>query len=76
MRYLKYSPQYQQSSITRRMKLLTSTRPHLGDKQRPVGEGLYLLHVEWVEDPLVLGPGDELEGRVGLDVAVDDAVEV
>ena len=76
MRNPKYSPQYQQSSITRRIKLFTYTRPHLRDKQRPVGESLYLLHVEWVEDPLVLGPGDELEGRVGLDVAVDDAVEV
>ena len=32
--------------------------------------------VEGVEDPLVLGPGDELVGRVGLDVTVDDPGEV
>ena len=46
------------------------------DEQGSVGECRYLVHVEGVEDPLVLRPGDELEGRVGLDVAVDDAVEV
>ena len=76
MRNPKYSPQYQQSSITRRIKLFTYTRPHLGDKQRPVGESLYLLHVERVEYSLIFCPGDELEGRVGLDMAVDDATEV
>ncbi len=32
--------------------------------------------VEGVEDALVLGPGDELVGRVGLDVAVDNARQV
>jgi hypothetical protein len=32
--------------------------------------------IERVEDPLVLGPGDELVGRVRFDVAVDDAGEV
>jgi hypothetical protein len=32
--------------------------------------------VERVKDPLVLGPGDELVWRVGLNVAVYDAWEV
>jgi hypothetical protein len=32
--------------------------------------------IERVEDPLVLGPGDELVGRVRFDVAVDDPGEV
>ncbi len=32
--------------------------------------------IERVEDPLVLGPGDELVGRVRFDVAVDYPGEV
>ncbi len=32
--------------------------------------------IERVEDPLVLGPGDELVGGVRFDVAVDDPGEV
>ena len=53
--------------------VLASTYPV--DEQGPVGEGGDLVHVEGVEDPLVLGPGDELEGRVGLDVTVDHPAE-
>ena len=45
------------------------------DEQGSVGECGYLVHVERVEDPLVLRPGDELEGGVGLDVTVDDPAE-
>ena len=57
-----------------RQPLLLSV--HLCYEQGPVGECLYLLHVERVEYSLVFRPGDELEGRVGLDMAVDDATEV
>ena len=45
------------------------------DEQGSVGERRNLVHVKGVEDPLVLRPGDELEGRVGLDVTVDDPAE-
>ena len=53
--------------------ILTETYPV--DKQGSVGECRYLVHVEGVEYPLVLGPRDELEGRVGLDVTVDHPAE-
>ena len=52
---------------------MTETYPV--DEQGSVGECGYLVHVKGVEDPLVLRPGDELEGRVGLDVTVDDPAE-
>jgi len=48
---------------------------HPVDEQGPVGEGGDLVHIEGVEYPLVLGPRDELEGRVRLDVAVDDPAQ-
>ena len=41
----------------------------------PILNGHDSLLVEWVKDPLVLGPGDELDRRVGLYVAPDDALE-
>ena len=54
---------------------LVSASTYPVDEQGAVGEGGDLVHVEGVEDPLVLGPGDELEGRVGLDVTVDHPAE-
>ena len=44
---------------------------HLGDEEGAVGEGLDLIHLKGVEDALVFGPDNELEGRVGLDVSGD-----
>jgi hypothetical protein len=49
---------------------------YLRDEQRAISKGLHPLVIEGVEDPLVLGPGDELVGRVRFDVAVDDPGEV
>ena len=49
---------------------------HLCYQQRPVGECLYLLHVERIEYSLVFCPSDELEGRMRLDMTVDDPTEV
>jgi hypothetical protein len=49
---------------------------YLSDEQRAICKRLHPLVIERVEDPLVLGPGDELVGRVGFDVAVDDPGEV
>ena len=49
---------------------------HLCDEEGAICERLYFLHLEGVEYPLVLGPGDELEGGVALDVTVDDAAQV
>ena len=49
---------------------------HLCDEEWAVSERLYLLHLKWVEDPLVLGPRDELEGGMALNVAVNDPTEV
>ena len=57
-------------------KYIIISPPHLCYQQGPVGECLYLLHVERVEYSLVFCPGDELEGRMGLDMAVDDPTEV
>ena len=71
-----------QCSVLRLYPIILSTKyiiispPHLCYQQGPVGECLYLLHVERVEYSLVFCPGDELEGRMGLDMAVDDPTEV
>ena len=54
----------------------TQSISYLRYKERAVSERLNLLHVEGVKYPLVFGPGDELEGRVGLDMTVDDPTEV
>ena len=56
-------------------KRVILTETYTVDEQGSVGECGYLVHVEGVEDPLVLRPGDELEGGVGLDVTVDDPAE-
>jgi hypothetical protein len=49
---------------------------YLSDEQRAICKRLHPLVIERVEDPLVLGPGDELVGRVRFDVAVNDPGEV
>ena len=49
---------------------------HLRDEEWAICERLYFLHLKRVEYPLVLGPGDELEGGVALDVAVNDPAQV
>ena len=59
-----------------RTETKTTSPTHLGYQQRPVGQCLYLLHVERVEYSLVFCPSDELEGWMRLDMAVDDPTEV
>ena len=51
----------------------TQSISYLRYKERAVSERLNLLHVEGVKYPLVFGPGDELEGWMRLDMAVNDA---
>ena len=54
----------------------TQSISYLRYKERAVSERLNLLHVERVKYPLVFGPGDELEWRLGLYVTVDDPAEM
>ena len=68
------------NTVRHKYSLLTThfsvTKTHLCYQQRPVGESLYLLHVERVKYSLVFCPSDELEGRMRLDMTVDDPTEV
>jgi hypothetical protein len=46
---------------------------HPGEQQRAVRHDDYVVYLVGLEEPLVLGPGDVLQGRIRLYVAVDDA---
>ena len=49
---------------------------YLCDEKRSISKCLNLLHFKWVKYSLVFGPGDELKGRMGLDVTVNDAAQM
>lgn len=46
---------------------------YLCDEKWSICKRLNFLHLEGIKDPLVFGPGDELEGWMRLDMAVNDA---
>ena len=49
---------------------------YLGDKQRSISQSLNFVHFKWIKYSLILGPCDELERWVRLNVAVNDSTKM